>query len=117
MLCRRRGGVKLTQSPMQVRTIDAFAELERQLAEERVSALGRIGAKLGALLRSLDDLMTRLGRLTGPERAEALAAYRTLHAEARRHRWHLEVQRDAMGICGHDVLDRVYPLLPAQRAA
>ena len=94
------------------RTVDAFAMLEHQLAEERVGALGRIGGRLDALLQLLADLTARLGDLAGHERVEALVQYQSLHAEARRNRWYLEVQRDAVGIRGHDVVDRIYPLPP-----
>ena len=102
---------------MHGRTADAFAMLEHQLAEERVGALGRIGGRLDTLLRLLADLTARFGDLAGHERVEALVQYQSLHAEARRYRWYLEVQRDAVGIRGHDVVDRMYPLPPRNPVA
>lgn len=97
---------------MSSRTVDAFLKLEEQLIEERVSALTRIGGRLDALIRSLDSLSQQHADASGKARERVLAAYRREHAQARRYRWYLEVQRESVGLVRHEVLDRVFPLPP-----
>ena len=44
--------------------------------------------------------------------APEVAAYEALRKQARRYRWYLEVQREALGLVRHDDLDRFYPIPP-----
>ena len=94
------------------RTAETFLQIEQQLAEERVSALTRIGKRLESILASLDELAAEYRTRAGPSRDRVLDAYRHRHHEARRYRWYLEVQRESVGLRRHQVLDRIYPLPP-----
>ena len=93
-------------------TAETFLKIEQQLAEERVSALTRIGKRLEFLLRLLDELAARYETVSGSSREQVLDDYQKRHDEARRYRWYLEVQREAVGLRRHQVLDRVFPLPP-----
>ena len=97
---------------MRPRTVRALLHTEAELAEERASALARIGRRLEELLRSLEAVRARWQSLAGHQRDRALEEYRQLHEEARRYRWYLEVQREAVGLRGHHVIDRSLPLPP-----
>ena len=83
-------------------------ELLRELQEERASALRRISGTLEALIRELHASRDRVHRATGPERERELATWRDLRARAVKYRWYLEVQREALGMRRHDVLDEFY---------
>jgi hypothetical protein len=61
------------------------------------------------LLAGLGALRALRDRLAGPERAAQTRAYGALRERALLYRWYLEVQREALGLRGHDVLDEVYP--------
>jgi hypothetical protein len=83
-------------------------DLLRELQEERAAALRRISLRLERLLEELRDSRERVASSNGPERAGELATYRTLHAQATKYRWYLEVQREALGLRAHEVLDEFY---------
>ena len=73
-------------------------QLLAQLNEERAAALRRISRTLESLIAHLHDSRARLGDATGDARARELALFRDLRHRAKRHRWHLEVQREALGL-------------------
>jgi hypothetical protein len=88
---------------------DAFARVEEEILRERAAALKRISETLAELLSELGALRAPGEALSGPERASRASAYRALWERARLYRWYLEVQREALGLRGHDVLDELYP--------
>jgi hypothetical protein len=88
---------------------DAFARVEEEVLRERAAALKRISEALEELLSELAALRAPRDPPSGPERASRASAYRALCERARLYRWYLEVQREALGLRGHDVLDELYP--------
>lgn len=76
--------------------------------EERVSALRRISGTLESLLVQLRASRERVHRAPELYRERELAAWRDLRAQAVKYRWYLEVQREALGMRRHDVLDEFY---------
>lgn len=95
------------------RTAQGFAATERELNKERAAALGRIGRRLEGLLVRLGELRVQWDTAAPATRAAIARAYADCHAEARRYRWYLEVQREAVGLRYHRDLDREYPIPPA----
>jgi hypothetical protein len=86
---------------------DAHEGLLRELTREKAAALARIGGRLGELVAELERRrQTREGEPGEGERA----AFCALRDEARRFRWYLEVQREAVGVRGHARLDEAYPI-------
>jgi len=83
-------------------------QLLRELHEERVSALKRISGTLEALIGELHASRERVRRATGPDREREVATWRDVRARAIKYRWYLEVQREALGMRQHDVLDEFY---------
>jgi CHAD domain-containing protein len=78
-------------------TSDGYDRVLAELNEERIAALTRISRRLQALI---DELRA----------TEDPTAQRRLRAEAKRYRWYLEVQREALGIRTHANLDEFYAI-------
>jgi hypothetical protein len=90
---------------------EGFVRFERELVQERAAALVRISSALEGLLHSLDRLRSEAAAAaSGPDRDERLALHTLTLKEARRYRWYLEVQREALGLRNHAGLDEHYPM-------
>ena len=92
--------------------IGGWLAIEIELRAEAAAALKRQGQMLDRQLAALRELRELLPRLSGPERQRKTEEYRELRKQAEHRRWCLVVQREAMGIYHHDVLDQVYPVPP-----
>ncbi len=44
------------------------------------------------------------------DHAALVDEYRSLRRQARRYRWYLEIQREAIGLRRHELLDELYPI-------
>jgi len=84
------------------------------LYEDRAATLGRIGGTLQSLIDALNTIRLHLPHMLETDRSAALARYASLLERPRRWRWYLEVQREAVGLTRHDVIDQLYPLPPAE---
>jgi hypothetical protein len=80
----------------------------RELNEERAAALVRISRVLESLIDQLHALRARLDSGDMVVRARDVACYRELHRLAVTYRWYLEVQREALGLRQHHILDEFY---------
>ena len=89
-------------------------QLLKELQEERAAALARISRRLERLLEQLSAMREQIAHSRSEDRARGLAAYRELHTQAVEYRWYLEVQREAVGLRQHQLLDEYYPLPPAE---
>lgn len=89
--------------------------IEFEMRREVVSSLRYVGRKLEEQLAELASLAERIGRLSGPARAEQVAVYQELYRAAEHQRWCLTVQREAMGLRSHGVVDETYPRPPRIR--
>jgi hypothetical protein len=99
---------------MRPETLQSFGRIERELQEERASALGRIGRTLQGLIARLESLQAALERAPASERDRLIVPYRETWERAKTYRWYLEVQREAIGLRRHERLDEMYPL-PGRR--
>jgi hypothetical protein len=86
--------------------------LQRELLEEKASALARIGGVLQNTTDRLHGIRRQLESASPDERRALAQAYQLLLKCAMRYRWYLEVQREAVGIRSHRVIDSVYPIPP-----
>lgn len=86
--------------------------LLRELNGERAAALARVARTFESILERLADARSRLPA-SGDARREALAQYAELRQRALQYRWYLEVQREAIGIRRHQMLDEFYRIPPA----
>lgn len=84
--------------------------IELQLRKEQVGALKLVA---NALEKSLAELARLRVAWAGGDRSEKISTlYAQRWRDAEKHRWHLIVQREAMGIRNQRVVDEVYPLPP-----
>lgn len=84
------------------------------LYEDRAATLGRIGGTLQSFLDALNTIRLQLPSVSAAERPAALARYAALREKAHTWRWYLEVQREAIGLTQHELLEELYPLPPAE---
>jgi hypothetical protein len=87
---------------------ESHKQLLRELNEERAAALRRISGTLESLIRELQASRERVRQVSGAERDREVAKLRDLRARALEYRWYLEVQREALGLRHHEVLDEFY---------
>ena len=87
---------------------EGHKQLLRELHEERAAAPLRISYTLESLIRQLHASRERIRHASGPDREREMGAWRDLRARAVKYRWYLEVQREALGMRRHDVLDEFY---------
>ena len=83
-------------------------QLLRELNEERAAALLRISRTLESLINQLRASRERVRSASGPDREREVAAWHSLRERAVKYRWYLEVQREALGMRRHEVLDEFY---------
>jgi hypothetical protein len=87
---------------------EGHKQLLRELNEERAAALLRISNTLESLILQLRTMRERVRAASGPDREREVAAWHSLRTRAVMYRWYLEVQREALGMRRHDVLDEFY---------
>jgi hypothetical protein len=80
----------------------------RELSQERAPSLLRISRTLESAIAHLGAARQRIARLGGAERRREIVAYRELRQYALKYRWYLEVQREALGMRHHHLLDEFY---------
>ena len=96
------------------RTRDAHGRIEKEIAAEKAAALGRAGERLEAALHDAREAAKRLaGEDRDAARAELAAAYEQARARAQAARTALLIQREALGLRLHRVVDQVFPEPPA----
>jgi acyl-CoA reductase-like NAD-dependent aldehyde dehydrogenase len=96
------------------RPSDDGSPLDLELRRERAQALSRAGERLEAALRELAEAEAALGATPGP----ALEAARDeAMSRAGERLWFLVVQREAMGLRDHRMLDDVWPIPAGVHAA
>lgn len=95
---------------MAPRAEEGFARLQTEILGEKAAALRRIAETLESLLREADRQARAFREASGSERRRHLERHAAVRAEARLYRWYLVVQREAVGLLRHEVLDRIYPL-------
>lgn len=92
------------------RSGEGLQRVDREIMAEKASALGRAGERLEAALAELRAAAAALADAHDEARhADLRAAYRAAHARARTARLHLLIQREAVGLRSHRVVDQQFP--------
>jgi hypothetical protein len=94
------------------RRAEAFQRVESEIAREKAATLGRAGERLEAALQEAWALLDRLDRAPAAERADLLAAYRQARERAAHARLALIIQREALGLRHHRIVDQQFPEPP-----
>ena len=91
-----------------------WAELEKEIAGEKLSTLRRIAEVLESSIGEAERIRV-LVDIAAIDIERAAAAHGAARDRALRYRWYLEVQREALGLFQHGILDELYPLPPVLR--
>lgn len=98
---------------MRSRTLDAHEKIQQELAREKAAALGRAGERLEAALAAVAEIGRRLDTVVDPgERRCLLEEYEAARARAAHARLALLVQREAVGLRHHRIVDQQFPEPP-----
>jgi hypothetical protein len=94
---------------------DAVRRIEQEIAQEKSAVLGRAGERLERLLREVSALGARLDtarRDHAVDVADLARAYDQAWRRARDARQVLVIQREAVGLRRHSVVDDLFPEPP-----
>jgi len=93
---------------------EALQRTEKEILAEKAATLGRAGERLEAALALVAERRRALEQAPDAcARDEALARYRLARARALDARRTLIIQREAIGLRTHRVVDQQYPEPPA----
>jgi hypothetical protein len=88
---------------------EGVQRVEKEILGEKAAALGRAGERLEAALAELREATERLDDADESRRDALRAAYRRARERARTARLHLLIQREAVGLRSHRVVDQQFP--------
>ena len=89
---------------------EALERLQREIVGEKAAALGRAGERLEQALMEERELAAALLRARGTADAERIAReHGAARERARRARQALIIQREALGLRHHAVVDQEFP--------
>jgi hypothetical protein len=94
------------------RSGEAQARIEREIAGEKAAALGRAGERLEAALHEAREIAARLAAAPAAEQTLLGLAYERARARAQAARVALVIQREAVGLRQHRVVDQAFPEPP-----
>lgn len=94
------------------RTHEASARIAQEIAREKAAALGRAGERLQATLAEALALAARVAAADPAERATLVRDYDAARARVRAARFALVVQREAIGLRQHRIVDQHFPEPP-----
>lgn len=100
------------------RTRQTHERIRAEIAGEKAVALGRAGARLEAALETVAALARRIAASADPEaRGRLLGDYAGARARALEARLALVIQREALGLRHHRVVDQQFPEPPSRPGA
>ena len=92
---------------------EALQRTEKEIVAEKAATLGRAGERLDAALRQAAELHDALRRAPeGAARDRARECYRLARAQASEARRILIIQREAIGLRNHRLVDQQFPEPP-----
>ena len=93
-----------------IRRGEGVRRVENEILAEKALALGRTGERLEAALADLHVAARALAETRDERRrVELRAAYHAARERARTARLHLVIQREAVGLRNHRVVDQQFP--------
>ena len=97
------------------RTLPADEKIRREILAEKAATLGRAGERLEAALAAAADIHRAVAEASGEARARLAADYEAARKKALNARRMLVIQREAIGLRNHRVVDQRYPEPPPLR--
>lgn len=89
-----------------------LAAVEEEILEEKSSPLVQNGKRLERALVELEALAERAQTADSAERARLALLHAELRREAKQQHWYLLIQREALGLRDHRLVDELYPIPP-----
>jgi len=97
---------------------DAHRRINAEITQEKAAALGRAGERLEAALAHVVELGERLDATVDvAEQERLLDEYESARARALQARLALLIQREALGLRHHRIVDQQFPEPPRRTAA
>jgi hypothetical protein len=97
---------------------DTHCRINAEIAQEKAAALGRAGERLEAALEQVTALGRRLDATADPaEQARLLGEYESARVRAIHARLALVIQREAVGLRHHRIVDQQFPEPPRRSGA
>ena len=97
---------------MSGRTGESLRRTEAEIAAEKAATLGWAGERLQEALRLARAALARLDAADGAERRQRLTEYERARERAAHERLILIIQREAVGLRQHGVVDQQFPEPP-----
>jgi len=98
------------------RRAESFRRIQTEVAGEKAAALGRAGERLEAAMLEVARWATRICETPDDgERADLAASYEEARGRALEARITLLIQREALGLRRHAVVDQQFPEPPSFR--
>jgi hypothetical protein len=94
---------------------EALQRTEKEILAEKAATLGRAGERLEAALRLCAELREDLQRASEIAREAALGRYQDARRRALEARHTLIIQREAIGLRNHRLVDQQFPEPPILR--
>ena len=92
---------------------DSHRRINAEIAQEKAAALGRAGERLEAALAHVTALGRQLDAAPGPdEHARLLGEYESARRRAIHARLALVIQREALGLRHHRIVEQKFPEPP-----
>ena len=92
---------------------DTHRRINAEIAQEKSAALGRAGERLEAALERVTSLGRRLDAAADPaEQTRLLGEYESARVRAIHARLALVIQREALGLRHHRIVDQQFPEPP-----
>ena len=97
---------------------ETHRRINAEIAQEKAVALGRAGERLEAALAHVTAVGRRLDAPPDPEaESRLLGEYETARVRAHHARLALLIQREAVGLRHHRIVDQQFPELPRRAAS
>ena len=94
---------------------EGFARLEKEIAGEKAAALGRAGERLEEAIAEAHRIAASVREARDAEsRRRLLRAYDEARGRARRARMALLIQREAVGLRHHAIVEQQFPEPPSE---
>ncbi|MFN7135405.1 MAG: hypothetical protein ACK4N5_25250 [Myxococcales bacterium] len=85
-----------------------LAAVEEEIREEKATTVTRTARRLEELLAELVRLEARAVEAGAFERAVLVREHAELRADARKYLWYLLIEREAMGLTDHHIVEELY---------
>jgi hypothetical protein len=92
---------------------ETYRRIEDEIRREKAAALGRAGERLDEAIRETERIGRQVEAATDPaERTRLLAVYEQARTRTKAARQALLIQREAIGLRNHRVVDQLFPEPP-----